>query len=158
MVQQWYRRRIQRRRENAASLIIQQAVRQAQAMRAAAKRFGAICAIQAWFRGIMVRRASSKAVKAARQRVEDAKKNWKPENTVHNRATSALELLLRSKQLTVVSTACRMLEGCTRWMPVCCERAVEHRAVPVILALMQSCNRSVPHLELVKYGLSVLKV
>lgn len=45
----------------------------------------------------------------------------------------------------------------TNLLPSCCVDAVSQNAVPVILALMQSCNRSQPHLELVKYGLNVLR-
>nr|KAG5712072.1 hypothetical protein BaRGS_020798 [Batillaria attramentaria] len=39
---------------------------------------------------------------------------------------------------------------------VCCERLVEVNAVGVIFRLIQSCNRSLPHMELIKYSISIL--
>ncbi len=44
----------------------------------------------------------------------------------------------------------------TRLSPECCEQMVEGHALPVIFKLIKSCNRSVPHMELVKYSISVL--
>ncbi len=58
----------------------------------------------------------------------------------------------------MVTGACRTLESVTALLPSCCVEAVEQNAVDVLLALMQSCNRSQPHLELMKHCLNVLRV
>ena len=38
----------------------------------------------------------------------------------------------------------------------CCERLVEVNAVGVIYRLILSCNRSLPHMELIKFSVSIL--
>ena len=47
-------------------------------------------------------------------------------------------------------------EVVTSLSPVCCEKMAEGNAITSIVQLIQSCNRSVPHLELLKYAVSVL--
>ena len=44
----------------------------------------------------------------------------------------------------------------TRVLPSCCLDAVEHKAVPVLFALIQSLNRSKPHLQLLEHALNIL--
>ena len=48
------------------------------------------------------------------------------------------------------------LEVATRLSSKCCERMVEGNAVNVIFRLIRSCNRSLPHMELIKYSISIL--
>ena len=40
--------------------------------------------------------------------------------------------------------------------PRCCERMVEDGAVAIIYSLMKSCNRSLPHMEIIKYSVNIL--
>ena len=44
----------------------------------------------------------------------------------------------------------------TRLSPVCCERMVEVNAVGVLYQLLNSCNRSLPHMEIIKYTVNIL--
>lgn len=44
----------------------------------------------------------------------------------------------------------------TRLSPACCERMVEVNAVGVIYTLISSCNRSQPHMEIIKLAVSIL--
>lgn len=44
----------------------------------------------------------------------------------------------------------------TRLSPVCCERLVEVNAVGVIYRLILSCNRSLPHMEVIKFCVNIL--
>ena len=45
----------------------------------------------------------------------------------------------------------------TRLSPVCCERLASHHAIPILLFLIQSCNRSQPHMEVLRLALNVLR-
>jgi len=95
--------------------------------------------------------------------------------TIGNRTNSAMEVLLGKKQLSFVINACETLgmrirfylfyfnifnfyfsEVCTRLSVNCCERMVEQRAIPIIYALIDSCNRSAPHVKLLQTALSIL--
>lgn len=44
----------------------------------------------------------------------------------------------------------------TRLSAACCEKFVSVNAVHVIYRLMRGCNRSQPHMELIKYSVSIL--
>ena len=44
----------------------------------------------------------------------------------------------------------------TRLSPRCCEQMVAGNAVDVIYLLIRSCNRSLPHMELIKYSVNIL--
>ena len=57
--------------------------------------------------------------------------------------------VMRCELVVVVDVA-------TRLSPRCCERLVEVNAVHVVYRLIQSCNRSLPHMELIKYAANVL--
>lgn len=47
-------------------------------------------------------------------------------------------------------------DAITRLSPRCCQRLAEGNAVQVLLTLLRSCNRSVPHQEILKHSVSVL--
>lgn len=44
----------------------------------------------------------------------------------------------------------------THLSPACCERMVEVNAVSVIYTLISSCNRSQPHMEIIRLAISIL--
>jgi hypothetical protein len=74
-----------------------------------------------------------------------------------NRTSSALEILLGSSKLAVVMKASQTLEISTRLSGVCCGVFCRQGAVPIIYSMIRSCNRSEPHLELLKFALSALR-
>ena len=47
-------------------------------------------------------------------------------------------------------------EVVTRLSPRCCERMVQGHAVSVLYQLVRSCNRSIPHMEIIKYVVCIL--
>lgn len=47
-------------------------------------------------------------------------------------------------------------EVVTRLSEVCCQQVVKDGALPVIFKVIKKCNRSLPHLEVIKYSLSIL--
>ena len=58
--------------------------------------------------------------------------------------------------LRTISLKFCFAEAVTRLSPECCEQMVEGHALPVIFKLIRSCNRSIPHMELIKYSVTVL--
>ena len=73
-----------------------------------------------------------------------------PSGTLWARTHSALDVVARSKSLSEVLRACNALEVSTRLSPVCCAMFASKGIVSTILALITSCNRSKPHIELVR--------
>jgi len=47
-------------------------------------------------------------------------------------------------------------EAVTRLSPESCQRMADVKAVDVLFTLMRHCNRSLPHMELLKYALAIL--
>jgi len=138
------------------TIIIQSAFRGCVGRRVAKNRLRSIMAIQALYRGRSIRANCVRKLREIRARLQNANKNATAENTVGNRTKSALEVLLSSRQLTVVSKAIKTLGSITRVLPLCCSDAVEENAIPAIYNLILSCNRSKPHLMLVSSCLDIL--
>ncbi|SPQ95363.1 unnamed protein product (mitochondrion) [Plasmodiophora brassicae] len=140
-----------------ASLIcIQSAMRTAAAVQGFSTTVRAIVRVQSRWRGLRERRRATAKVAAARQRIEDAASRWTIELTVGYRTRAALDILLSGSKLSAVMHACRTLEVTTRTLAGCADDTVQNDAVPVLYALMQSLNRSKPHLELLQCALNIL--
>ena len=48
------------------------------------------------------------------------------------------------------------VEVATRLSWVCCEKMVSVNAVTVLYRLVRSCNRSLPHMEIIKYTVNIM--
>jgi hypothetical protein len=48
-------------------------------------------------------------------------------------------------------------EVTTKLAASCCVRLAEHHAIPILLVLIRSCNRSQPHMEVLRLALLVLR-
>ncbi|XP_041377587.1 abnormal spindle-like microcephaly-associated protein homolog [Gigantopelta aegis] len=113
--------------------------------------------IQAVWKGYYVRRnTKSKKINTVRIRIAEANSSATEEKKLGNRTTSALDYLLRYHQLSYILDALIQLDVATRLSPRCCKRLVEVNAVHVIYRLIQSGNRSLPHMELIKYAVNIL--
>lgn len=55
----------------------------------------------------------------------------------------------------IVGIVC-ISEVVTRLSEVCCQQVVRDGALPVIFKVIKKCNRSLPHLEVIKYSISIL--
>eukprot|EP00457_Paulinella_chromatophora_P000287 gb/GEZN01000287.1/.p1 GENE.gb/GEZN01000287.1/~~gb/GEZN01000287.1/.p1 ORF type:complete len:1678 (+),score=485.33 gb/GEZN01000287.1/:676-5034(+) len=119
-----------------------------------------ILTIQATWRGHVVRKSISKQqqekLSEIRKRMEITKKAYKTSDSLGARTQTALEQLLGSRHLSVVFEAIRTLDHVTSVLPSCCVAASEQHAISAIYAVLRSCNRSKPHLELVSLCLSGL--
>lgn len=67
-----------------------------------------------------------------------------------------MAVFVSGSKLSAVMHACRTLEVTTRTLAGCADDTVQNDAVPVLYALMQSLNRSKPHLELLQCALNIL--
>ncbi|XP_061184440.1 abnormal spindle-like microcephaly-associated protein homolog [Saccostrea echinata] len=113
--------------------------------------------VQAVWRGRQVRMKNKcKKMEMVRQRVVEAHRTATEDKKLGNRTESALDYLLQYKQLSHLLEALVHLDVATRLSPACCERLVEVNAVSVIYTLISSCNRSQPHMEVIKMAVSIL--
>ena len=105
-----------------------------------------------------VRKRTRRAVRAAARRIAaaNAAAAAAPQLTLGRRTRAALDVVLGSRQLTLILQACETLEVSTRLSHVCCECFARCNAAPVIISLLRSLNRSKPHQELVRLSLAVL--
>ncbi|XP_063422495.1 abnormal spindle-like microcephaly-associated protein homolog [Mytilus trossulus] len=140
-----------------AAVKIQAAVRRWLQIRKQKLKIKAIVKLQSIWRGEQVRRRSiGQKIEKIRKRVEKANRSATEENKLGNRMASALDYLLRYKQLSHILEVLIHLDVATRLSAACCEKFVSVNAVHVIYRLMRGCNRSQPHMELIKYSVSIL--
>ncbi|XP_020629211.1 abnormal spindle-like microcephaly-associated protein homolog isoform X2 [Orbicella faveolata] len=113
--------------------------------------------IQAFWRGYRVRcEVFSLKVKRARKRIKSANAAATEPMKLCNRTRSALDFLLQCKNISRIVGALVNLEVVTRLSEVCCQQVVKDGALPVIFKVIKKCNRSLPHLEVIKYSISIL--
>lgn len=116
-----------------------------------------IIKLQSIWRGRKVRKAyKSKKLETIRNNLKEATKTATDDKKLGNRTESALDYLLKYKQLSHILEALIHLETSTRLSPACCQRMVNVNAVGVIYRLIQSCNRSQPHMEIIRYSINIL--
>eukprot|EP00741_Cyanophora_paradoxa_P008483 tig00001335_g8208.t1 len=143
-------------RRKAAAGVLTAFARSGLAGLCARRRIQAILCIQSHWRGHKIRRAGAQKLRQLRERLAIATREATEAGRIGNRTAAALEALFRSSRLAVVMDACKALEISTRYSPRCCERLAESGATAIIFGLIRSCNRSLPHLELVGYALGAL--
>ncbi|XP_052220933.1 abnormal spindle-like microcephaly-associated protein homolog [Dreissena polymorpha] len=144
-------------RRDFAARLIQKAVKRWLAEVGNMRKRKAAIKLQSMWRGHCVRRDStSRQVALVRARVRVATAAATEEKKLANRTTSALDFLLRYKHLSQVQKALMDLDVATRLSWMCCERIVATNAISVLYRLLQGCNRSVAHMDLIKYTISVL--
>lgn len=145
-----------------AVVVIQRAFRASRAANVARKRFvslrAAVRALQAQWRGIVVRRTRAPEVDVAARRVAIACSNARAgvALTLASRTTHALRVLARDRHVVRVCEAVAELELATRLSHACVAACVAVNATPVILTLMRACNRSLPHMHIIAKALGLL--
>ncbi|XP_031240091.1 abnormal spindle-like microcephaly-associated protein isoform X2 [Mastomys coucha] len=177
-IQRWFRRKLQHKRfieqyhkilnaerealtclrqqERAAS-VIQKAVRHFLLRRRQEKVNSSATRIQALWRGYSWRKKNDCAeIKAIRLRLRAVSRNVEEENKLYRRTLHALHHLLSGKFLSTILDALQHLEVVTRLSPLCCENMAESGAVSAIFAVIRSCNRSVPCMDVVGCAVQVL--
>ncbi|KAF9582765.1 hypothetical protein BGW38_010790 [Lunasporangiospora selenospora] len=159
-IQRWWRYRLEIKEADHMQWLaraMQTQIRGVLARQQAMRRMEAIVIVQSWWRGCQVRQECSAKVKAARKRIEHANATAEEHMKLGNRTTMALDILLSSGQLSAVLKACYHLDVVTRLSKNSCLRLVEHNVVNIIFQLIKSCNRSQPHMEVLKHGLNIVE-
>ncbi|KAF9913050.1 hypothetical protein EC991_005918 [Linnemannia zychae] len=159
-IQRWWREHKEQQQINVLNtltLALQTQMRGVLARRRAVQRMDAIVKVQSWWRGHVVRQDCSAKIKAARKRIEHANATAEEHMKLGNRTTMALDILLSSGQLSAVLKACYHLDVVTRLSKNSCLRLVEHNVVNIIFQLIKSCNRSQPHMEVLKHALNIIE-
>jgi abnormal spindle-like microcephaly-associated protein len=153
----WNGAEMKQRKADAAAVIIN-AIRTIRQRREYLKTLEAAKTIQATWRGHLVRRTDGKRKQNMRMRIRAAhlRAIQHPHMRLGNRTASALSSLLATKQLTTVMQAVASLAVTANLSRSCCDRMVEQDIVPIMLRLVQTCNRSQPHIELLKHVLQIL--
>jgi abnormal spindle-like microcephaly-associated protein len=114
---------------------------------------------QSLFRGWKARKMRNKKIARAAQRIreENNRAIHNPDLRLGNRTDRALYILQTSQSLTKIMDAVKELEASTRLSVVCCQVFTKANAANILLHLIQSCNRSVPHMELKEHILLTLE-
>jgi len=141
------------------SIIIQRSIRAFIARRRAAKMTRLVVFVQSAFRARLVRRMRTKKARVAARRIEKAneKAESEPQMRLGVRTSAALEVLQTSKRLSEVIRAIKTLEVSTRLSETCCRAFATANAPEILYALVRTCNRSLPHIELLHFVLLTLK-
>ncbi|KAF9941966.1 hypothetical protein BGZ67_003537 [Mortierella alpina] len=150
-------RRIAESQIETLTLMMQTQIRGVLARRRIVHELDSIIKIQAWWRGHQVRQDCTARIKAARKRIEHANATAEEHMKLGNRTTMALDILLSSGQLSAVLKACYHLDVVTRLSKNSCLRLVEHNVINIIFQLIKSCNRSQPHMEVLKHALNIIE-
>lgn len=159
VIQHSYRQFVRNKKEDLAARIIQGSFRFYSQLRRIQLVSRGMIQLQALLRGVHVRRKRSKRlVHVARRTKEHAQRAIEnPSMRLGNRTDRALYVLETSQSLTKIMEAVKELEASTRLSVVCCQVFTKANAANILLHLIQSCNRSVPHMELKEYILLTLE-
>lgn len=136
-----------------AVTVIQKAVRNNLSRRSFARLRLAVVRIQSLYRGKRIRRKRGKKLVAHVLRLERAtkKSHADPSLRLGNRALVALNIVQTSSSLSEIMAAVCTLELATRYSENCCIAFANSGAADVLFSLIRTCNRSLPHVELVHF-------
>ena len=117
-----------------------------------------ILQFQAQVRGAAKRKSRPRALGDILQRLEAAalRARAHPEHKLGYRTTNALSVLQNSRSLSEIMSALRTLELATRLSYVCCEAFVSAQAPTILFSFATTCNRSVPHTEVIQCTLTTM--
>ena len=118
-----------------------------------------IIKFQSFVRALSVRRRRSKATIKATVRVIQAtlRAQKDPSMRLGERTNVALRVLQTSKRLSEIMVAITTLETSTRLSRNCCVSFSNAAAPEILYNLIRTCNRSLPHVELLHYVLLTLR-
>ena len=158
VIQTEYRNYRHRKRVENASSAIQRKVRSFLFWKKLELLTKGVKRLQAFARASFVRRRRSEIVCVIVRKLKraNAKAQDDPRQCLGYRTEAALKVLLHSTRLSEIMAAVTTLETSTRLSTKCCEVFVKAKAVDILLALIRTCNRSLPHVELLHHILLTL--
>jgi hypothetical protein len=109
--------------------------------------------MQSIIRGQHVRRSRPKKLVVHVRRIQRANTRARadPKLRLGYRTRTALNILQKSTRLAEIMAAICTLEIATRLSQVCCESFAEADAPNILFSLIRTCNRSLPHVELLHH-------
>jgi hypothetical protein len=117
--------------------------------------------IQSHFRRCVAVNSLTREQAVVCKRLKRINNNTEEGHSLQNRTLDALANLLTttdggSFNMAQVLNCCDTMLVASNWSSVCCKHIVHQGAVPVIFGLIDSLNRSLPHLKLLALALKVI--
>jgi abnormal spindle-like microcephaly-associated protein len=159
IIQRCFRRYVVSVNLSRAACKIQKAMRAFCAKMRFEKLNASVVLIQGLFRGKHVRQRRTRKVREVAVRIANAKERARqnPDLVLGVRTQRALWELRTSKRLTEIMEAAKILETSTRLSINCCVAFVDVGAPNILYDLIGTCNRSLPHIEILYYVLLILQ-
>ena len=152
-IQKIYRGFVHHRKLVSAVEVIERVVRLFLSRRKFGKVQRGIVRTQSLVRGCIARCHRTKKLENHARRIaaatQKAMKN--PSMKLGCRTQASLDVLRTSKSLSEIMAAVCVLEISTRLSQTCCETFVQAGAPDILFSLIQTCNRSLPHIALLQY-------
>ena len=157
-VQRGIRRKLRAMKAHNNASIISRFIRGYLARKAMQGTRRMIVALQSMWRGRTARKQTNKRMRVIRMKIALANKKAleMPEMRLGVRTQRALEVLLTSKRLAEIMRATCTLEVSSRFSERCCEAFSAAGAPEILFKLIRTCNRSLPHIELLQYVLMTI--
>ena len=148
-IQRRFRLYVVYKKELVAVTVIQEAARSFLAKHTFSRLLRGTVRLQCIVRAVQVRNRRNRQLKKLAAKLEEANTKAKrdPSLRLDNRCSAALRALKSSRLSQVMSAICT-LEMATRLSEVCCKSFADAGAVDIIFRLIGTCNRSIPHVEL----------
>lgn len=105
---------------------------------------------------IRSRRSKKMLSQVARLNLAYNKAKEDPKLKLDHRTRVALDVLLCSRSLSEIMHAICLLELATRYSEACCIAFTKAGAADILFPIIRSCNRSLPHLEILHFVLLTL--
>lgn len=158
MLQRKRRERQFELKRSKATFILQVAARNFLAQLPRRKLVRRLSVSQGMVRGFLTRKQSNSDVRNSVFLIKEAalRSEQDPAMRLGNRMSRALTLLKTSQSLTEIMNIVCTLELATRFSKECCEEFVGAYAPEILVELIPTCNRSLPHVELLYYTLRTL--
>lgn len=118
---------------------------------------GGVVLAQALARGWLVRHAATPHMRKVAARVAAANAAATPRATLRARSQAALRVLLHSQEFARLQEAAIDLETVVALSPACAHAMVAGGAVPMLFAVIRSCNRSLQHAVVVCAAMATLR-
>ena len=114
--------------------------------------------LQSAYRGRSARQNASTSLKACLASVRKANTRAiaEPKLRLCHRTQAALHVLQTSRSLSEIMNAVSVLEMATRLSEGCCAAFADASAPDILFSLIRTCNRSLPHIELLHFILLTL--
>lgn len=158
-IQRSFRRHLEFVSQSRAACVLQNAARAFVAEIRFKKLNATVVLVQGYFRGKQVRQLRTRKAREVALRVANANERARqnPDLVLGVRTQRALWELRTSKRLTEIMEAAKILETSTRLSINCCVAFVDVGAPNILYDLIGTCNRSLPHIEILYYVLLILQ-